>query len=132
MKRKVMSFAFCLFCTSLLLLTGCSSEEPSSWAVYDGATIEESFPVPKEASKTEVTADNTKMSYIRYSVPGLDSLDQIPEAYLDAIKAWGWTEQTGQENLEEPNPILIFAKGGTTVHLSLEGSYLTVLVPKEN
>ncbi|GGH87764.1 hypothetical protein [Saccharibacillus endophyticus] len=88
--------------------------------------------MPKEASKTEVTADNTKMSYIRYSVPGLDSLDQIPEAYLDAIKAWGWTEQTDQENLEEPNPILIFAKGGTTVHLSLEGSYLTVLVPKEN
>ncbi|CAM3655653.1 MULTISPECIES: hypothetical protein [Saccharibacillus] len=132
MKRKVESLAFCLFCSSLLLLAGCTSEEPSSWAVYDGATIEESFPVPKEASKTDVTADNTKMSYVRYSVPGLDSLSQIPEAYLDVIKAWGWTEQTDLENLEEPNPILIFSKGKTTVHLSLEGDYLTVLVPKGN
>ncbi len=132
MKRKVAVFAFCLFCSSLLLLTGCTSEEPSSWVVYDGATIEESFPVPKEASKTDVTASNTKMSYVRYSVPGLGSLDQIPDAYLETIKAWGWTEQTAQENLEEPNPIFIFSKGGTTVHLSLEGNYLTVLVPKEN
>ncbi|WP_172257437.1 hypothetical protein [Saccharibacillus deserti] len=132
MKRKVSAFAFCLFCSSLLLLAGCTSEEPSSWAVYNGATIEESFPVPKEASKTDVTADNTKMSYVRYSVPGLDSLDQIPPAYLNAIKAWGWTEETDQENREEANPILIFSKGNTTVHLSLEGSYLTVLVPKEN
>lgn len=132
MKRKVVCFAFCLFCSSLLLLTGCTSEEPSSWAVYDGATVEESFPVPKEASKTDVTANNTKMSYVRYSVPGLDNLDQIPEAYLETIKAWGWTEQTDLENLEEPNPIFIFSKGGTTVHLSLEGHYLTVLVPREN
>lgn len=131
MKRKVACFAFCLFCSSLLL-TGCTPEEPSSWAVYDGATVEESFPVPQEASKTDVTANNTKMSYVRYSVPGLGSLSRIPEAYLDAIKAWGWTEQTGQENLDEPNPIFIFSKEGTTVHLSLEGNYLTVLVPKEN
>ncbi|GGO09061.1 hypothetical protein GCM10010969_39140 [Saccharibacillus kuerlensis] len=88
--------------------------------------------MPQEASKTEVTANNTKISYVRYSVPGLDSLDRIPQAYLDAIQAWGWTEQTDQENLDDPNPLLIFSKGETTVHLSLEGSYLTVLVPKEN
>ncbi|MCQ4088933.1 hypothetical protein [Saccharibacillus sp. JS10] len=132
MKRKVMSFAFCLFCTSLLLLTACTAEEPSSWAVYDGATVEESFPVPKEASKTEVKADNAKMSYVRYSVPGLERLQEMPEAYLEAIKAWGWTEEKDQENVEGPNPIFIFSKGRTTVHLSREGNYLTVLVPKEN
>ncbi|MDO3412929.1 hypothetical protein QWJ34_24400 [Saccharibacillus sp. CPCC 101409] len=88
--------------------------------------------MPQDANKTDVTADNTNMSYVRYSVPGLDSLDSIPEVYLDTIKAWGWTEQTDQENLEEPNPIFIFSKGETTVHLSLEGNYLTVVVPKKN
>ncbi|WP_237690995.1 hypothetical protein [Paenibacillus caui] len=120
-------YLFCLLVAAflLLLISGCSSAEPT-WKVYEGAAVEKSFPVPKEASKTETAPSNAKMDYVRYSVPGLKENSTLPAAYEKEIEAWGWTENKEAQT----QSTRVFIKNNQVVQLSLQKNSFTIYVPK--
>lgn len=109
----------------LLLITGCTDSEPS-WTTFVGSAVEKSFPVPKEAKRTETAMNNTKVDYVHYSMTGLREDDPVPEPYLKAITEWGWTENTQ----ESTGTTRVYTKDKLVVQLTLNKDSFTVLVPK--
>ncbi|AWB46726.1 hypothetical protein DCC85_00065 [Paenibacillus sp. CAA11] len=109
----------------LILTAGCNSTTELSWKAFDGAAVEQSFPVPKEASTTETAPNNSKVAYVRYSMPGLK--ETLPEEYEDEIKAWGWTEQKEAKK----GSTHVYTKNKQIVQLSLQKDSIVITVPKE-
>ncbi|WP_044482632.1 hypothetical protein [Paenibacillus antibioticophila] len=109
----------------LLIITGCTDSEPS-WTTFVGSAVEKSFPVPKEAKRTETATNNTKVDYVHYSMPGLREDDPVPEPYVKAITEWGWKENTK----ESTGTTLVFTKDKLVVQLTMHKNAFTVLVPK--
>ncbi|MFB5268992.1 hypothetical protein ACE41H_19705 [Paenibacillus enshidis] len=115
-----------LLSIAVVILTGCGPREPS-WTAFEGAANEKTFPVPKEANKTERASQSSEIDYVRYTLPGIKESDSIPEPYLQEIAAWGWKEETSQSSESQK----VFLKDGQIVHLLVYDDYFTVLVPKD-
>lgn len=113
--------------TILLIGSGCGASTEPSWKTFDGAANVKSFPVPKEANKTEQTTGNSDLDYVRYALPGLKEDDSIPEAYLEEIESWGWK----QKEVEDNGASLVFEKGKSIVHLSVHDDFLIITVPTQ-
>ncbi|ANA80196.1 hypothetical protein PVOR_02181 [Paenibacillus vortex V453] len=113
--------------TILLIGSGCGASTEPSWKSFDGAANVKSFPVPKEANKTEQTTGNSDLDYVRYALPGLKEDDSIPEAYLDEIVSWGWKQKETEDN----GSSLVFEKGKNIVHLSVHDDFLIITVPAQ-
>jgi hypothetical protein len=113
--------------TILLIGSGCGASAEPSWETFDGAANVKSFPVPKEANKTEQTTGNSDLDYVRYALPGLKGDDSIPEAYLEEIESWGWK----QKEVEDNGSSLVFEKGKSIVHLSVHDDFLIITVPTQ-
>lgn len=113
-------------CILTLILASCGAKEPK-WDTFEGALNEKSFPVPHEANSPDQTTTNVAMDYVRYSLPGLKEKNGIPDPYLEAIKAWGWTEQEDDDSDSSG----VFLKDGLTVHLTVHDDYFVVIIPKE-
>lgn len=113
--------------TIVLIGTGCGASTKPSWETFDGAANVKSFPVPKEANKTEQTTGNSDLDYVRYALPGLKGDDSIPEAYLEEIESWGWK----QKEVEDNSSSLVFEKGKSIVHLSVHDDFLIITVPTQ-
>ncbi|WP_150275665.1 hypothetical protein [Paenibacillus tepidiphilus] len=126
MKRIRSLWILIMICLIGMMLVACGTKEPA-FDVFEGAGIEKSFPVPKEASAPDGTTTNTAMDYVRYSLPGLKEKDGVPQAYLDEIVAWGWEEQAD----EDDDSSHVFHKDGINVHLSVHDGYFIVMIPKE-
>ncbi|MDO7908545.1 hypothetical protein Q5741_19335 [Paenibacillus sp. JX-17] len=126
MQRLKWLFPGFLLCMIMLILAGCSDTKPS-WTSFEGALNEKNFPVPKEANKTDRTADNPEMDYVRYALPGIKENQDIPEVYLNEIAAWGWTEETKQSTPSKR----VFIKDRKMVQLSVHDGFFTILVPKQ-
>lgn len=127
MKWKAKWYLFCLLILTflLVLVSGCSTGSPS-WKVYEGSAVEKSFPVPKEANKTEAAPNNAKMNYVRYTVPGLKENSELPTAYVKEIEAWGWTEDKN----EKTDSTRVFIKNKQVIQLSLQKNSFIIYVPK--
>lgn len=126
MKSSKMIKIFILACVTALLMASCGTKAPT-WDTFEGALNEKSFPVPHEANSPDQTTTNVAMDYVRYSLPGLKEKDGIPEEYLEAIKAWGWTLLEE----EDSDSSGVFQKDGLTVHLTVHDDYFVVMIPKE-
>ncbi|AIQ33206.1 MULTISPECIES: hypothetical protein [Paenibacillus] len=113
-------------CILTLILASCGTKEPT-WDTFEGALNEKSFPVPHEANSPDQTTTNVAMDYVRYSLPGLKEKNGIPDPYMEAIKAWGWTE----EEDDDSDSSGVFLKDGLTVHLTVHDDYFVVMIPKE-
>lgn len=113
--------------TILLIGSGCGASTEPSWKSFDGAANVKSFPVPKEANKTEQTTGNSDLDYVRYALPGLKEDDSIPEPYLDEIVSWGWKQKETEDN----GSSLVFEKGKNIVHLSVHDDFLIITVPAQ-
>ncbi|RCX14867.1 hypothetical protein DFP94_1164 [Fontibacillus phaseoli] len=109
----------------LFIIVGCAASEPS-WTTFVGSAVEKSFPVPKEAKRTETAMNNSKMDYVHYSLSGLRESDSVPEAYQKAITEWGWTEKKE----ESAGTTRVFNKDKLVVLLTIHDNAFTVLVPK--
>jgi len=127
MWQKRVRYSFYLLGTILMLfvVTGCGSSEPS-WTTFVGASVEKSFPVPKEANRVETAPNNSKMDYAHYSLSGLNEDSGVPEAYQKIIKEWGWTEKAE----ESKGTTTVYEKDKLTVQLTIYNNSFTVLVPK--
>ncbi|MWV47602.1 hypothetical protein GRF59_28905 [Paenibacillus sp. HJL G12] len=123
MRRQSWLHALLLFGIVVVLITGCGKSEPS-WTTFEGAANEKTFPVPKEANRTDRNVGTTKIDYVRYSMNGLKEKESIPEVYLQKIKEWGWRENT--EDSEEASRV--FEKQNRIVHLTIHDNYFTVTV----
>ena len=127
MIRTSRFWALLILCIAVVgLVAGCGTKE-LSWQSFEGALNEKGFPVPKEANSPDRMTTNVAMDYVRYSLPGLKEKDSIPDPYLEAIKAWGWSEQPK----EETSGSRVFQKDGLNVHLTVHDDYFIVMVPKE-
>lgn len=126
MRRKKWLALLMLFSVAVAILVGCGREEPS-WTSFEGAANEKTFPVPKEANKTDRASSNTEMDYVRYALPSMKESDNLPAPYLQEIAAWGWTEEIDQAAGSQR----VFQKDKHTVHLSIHDGFFTVLVPKD-
>ncbi|HEY4432020.1 MAG TPA: hypothetical protein VGN87_13415 [Paenibacillus sp.] len=113
-------------CILTLILASCGAKEPT-WDTFESALNEKSFPVPHEANSPDQATTNVAMDYVRYSLPGLKEKNGIPDPYLEAIKAWGWTEQDDDDSDSSG----VFLKDGLTVHLTVHDDYFVVMIPKE-
>ncbi len=127
MKRNRPMWILLLVCILSVMLIGCGAKEPS-WDGFEGALNEKSFPVPKEASSPDRTTTNAAMDYVRYSLSGLREKEGLPDPYLEAIEAWGWKEQKGDEDAGNSR---VFQKDGVIVHLTVHDGYFIVMIPKE-
>lgn len=107
------------------VIVGCAASEPS-WTTFMGSAVEKSFPIPKEAKRTETTMNNSKMDYVHYSLKGLRESSSVPEAYQKAITEWGWTEKTE----ESTGTTRVYSKDKLIVQLTIHDNSFTVLVPK--
>ncbi|KOP65760.1 hypothetical protein AMS62_11245 [Bacillus sp. FJAT-18019] len=118
-----------LICAGTILLvgTGCGASTEPTWKSFDGAANVKSFPVPKEANKTEQTTGNSELDYVRYALPGLKEGDSIPEAYLEEIESWGWE----QKETDDDSSSLVFEKGKSIVHLTVHDDFLIITVPSQ-
>lgn len=110
------------------ILAGCSQSN-ISWTHYQGAFVESSFPIPEEVKDMDTIINNSKMNYVRYELPGIES-STLPETYLQEIKNWGWKQQ--QESVSEGKTNLVFIQGDRTLQLVLQKNYLTVIVPDKS
>ncbi|SEU31680.1 hypothetical protein [Paenibacillus sp. NFR01] len=126
MKRMKPLWLLSVLIIIISVLAGCGSKE-LAWDTFEGAVNEKSFPVPKEANSSDRATTNVAMDYVRYSLPGLKEKEGVPEPYLDAIEAWGWTEK----KVEDAGVSRIFEKDGMVIHLTVHDGYFTVMVPKE-
>ncbi|WP_307402195.1 hypothetical protein [Paenibacillus anaericanus] len=108
-----------------IIISGCTSSEPS-WSTFVGAAVEKSYPVPKEANRTDAVLNNSKMDYVHYSFPGLREDDGVPEPYEKAISEWGWVEKVE----ENTGTTTVYEKGKLIVQLTIHDDSFTVLVPK--
>lgn len=144
MREKTWLRALFLFCTILICLTGCGGTKMSLTS-FEGAASERSFPVPKDAIKTEQPTGNQEMNYERYSLPGLKEDEGIPEAYLDAIKSWGWIEEKkNTREVDEPSEAMdysseedgkssrIFYKDNKAIQVIVHDDYLIIMLPEAN
>ncbi|GAB6927993.1 hypothetical protein JCM10914A_19760 [Paenibacillus sp. JCM 10914] len=113
--------------TILLVASGCGASSQPSWKSFDGAANVKSFPVPKEANKTEQTTGNSDLDYVRYALPGLKEDQSVPEVYLEEIESWGWT----QKEIEDSGSSLVFEKGKNIVHLTVHDDFLIITVPAQ-
>ncbi|WP_410772379.1 hypothetical protein [Fontibacillus sp. BL9] len=109
----------------LFVIVGCAASEPS-WTTFVGSAVEKSFPVPKEAKRTETAMNNSKLDYVHYSLSGLRESDSVPEAYQKAITEWGWTEKVE----ESAGTTRVYNKDKLVVLLTIHDNAFTVLVPK--
>ncbi|NMO98274.1 hypothetical protein [Paenibacillus lemnae] len=109
----------------LLIGSGCGASEKPSWELFDGAANVKSFPVPKEANRTEQAKGAGDLDYVRYTLPGLKEKDSLPEPYLEEIRSWGWQEKKDKQNSSS----LIFEKGKNIVHLSVHDDSLIITIP---
>ncbi|MBO2945917.1 hypothetical protein JJQ72_18215 [Paenibacillus sp. F411] len=109
----------------LLMGSGCSISDKPTWESFDGAANVKSFPVPKEANRTEQAKGTGELDYVRYVLPGLKEDESLPEPYLEEIKSWGWQEKEDQEGT---SPI-IFEKGKNIVHLTVHDDSLIITIP---
>jgi hypothetical protein len=110
-----------------IMVSGCGTAS-YVWKAYEGSAVEKSFPVPKEANKTEIARTVTKMDYVRYAVPGLKEDGQLPKAYEKEITAWGWTE----DKEKETDSSYVFTKNNLVVQVSLQKNSFILYVPKIN
>lgn len=128
MRQRGIGYSLCFMGVVLMMIfviAGCAASEPS-WTTFVGSAVEKSFPIPKEAKKTETAMNNTKMDYIHYSLSGLRESSGVPEAYQKAITEWGWTE-----NMEESKGTTrVYQKDKLVVQLTIHDNAFTVLVPK--
>lgn len=128
LRRKGLHIAEIICAGTILLIgSGCGATAEPSWKSFDGAANVKSFPVPKEANKTEQTTGNSDLDYVRYALPGLKEDESIPEPYLKEIESWGWT----QKEVEENGSSLVFEKGKNIVHLTVHDGYLIITVPTQ-
>lgn len=112
----------------LMIIAGCTSAESSpSWESFTGSSVEKSFPIPKEAKRTETALNNSKLDYVHYSLKGLQESNGVPEEYTNAITLWGWTEETA----ESTGTTTVYKKDKLTVQLTIHDNSFTVLVPKQ-
>ncbi|BFH65931.1 MULTISPECIES: hypothetical protein [Paenibacillus] len=123
MRKRSWLHALLLLGIVTILLVGCGKSQPS-WTSFDGAANEKTFPVPKEANRTDRNVGNNKIDYVRYSMDGLKESDTFPEAYLEKIKEWGWKEN--EEESEGTSKV--FEKQNRIVHLTIHDNYFTVTV----
>ncbi|MDR0271236.1 hypothetical protein [Paenibacillus sp.] len=123
MRRRSWLHALLLLGIVTILLAGCGKSQPL-WTSFEGAANEKTFPVPKEANRTDRNVGNTKIDYVRYSMHGLKEKDNFPKAYLEKIKEWGWRENT--EESEETSKV--FEKQNRIVHLTIHDDYFTVTI----
>ncbi|MGG6312027.1 hypothetical protein [Paenibacillus macerans] len=129
MRRRGVGYSLCFMWGVLMMIfviAGCASSEPS-WTDYVGASVEKSFPVPKEASQTETALNNSKLDYVHYSLNGLQDDEDVPEAYQKVIEEWGWKEKKE----ESTGTTRVYEKGKLIVQLTLHDDSFTVLVPKK-
>ncbi|WP_106769570.1 hypothetical protein [Paenibacillus faecalis] len=112
-------------CTILIMGTGCGSSAQPSWESFVGAANVKSFPIPKEANKTEQTKGNSDLDYVRYALPGLKESEDLPEPYLEVIESWGWSEKKE----EQDGSSLVFEKGESIVNLTVYDGFLIISVP---
>ncbi|MEK3732793.1 MULTISPECIES: hypothetical protein [Paenibacillus] len=117
-----------LICAGTILLTSsaCGTHAEPSWNSFNGAANVKSFPVPREANKTEQTSGNTELDYVRYALPGIKEGDDIPEPYLNEIESWGWKQRK-----DDSGASLVFEKGNSIVHLTVHDGYLIIMVPSQ-
>lgn len=111
--------------TILIMGSGCGSSGQPSWKSFDGAANVKSFPIPKEANKTEQTKGNSDLDYVRYALPGLKETESLPEPYINEIESWGWKEKKE----EQKGSSLVFEKGKSIVHLTVHDDFLIITVP---
>ncbi|GIP30623.1 hypothetical protein J23TS9_57530 [Paenibacillus sp. J23TS9] len=123
MRRQSWLHALLLFGIVVMLITGCGKSD-SSWTTFEGAANEKTFPVPKEANRTDRNVGNTKIDYVRYSMNGLKEKESIPDVYLEKIKEWGWREITD----ESEDASRVFEKQNRIIHLTIHDNYFTVTV----
>lgn len=109
----------------IFVIAGCAASEPS-WTTFVGSAVEKSFPIPKEAKRTETAMNNSKMDYVHYSLSGLRESNGVPDAFQKAITEWGWTENTE----ESTGTTLVYKKDKLVVQLTIHDNSFTVLVPK--
>lgn len=126
MRRTKSVWTLLLFCIIAILMTSCGTKAPT-WNTFEGSLNEKTFPVPYEASAPDQTTTNEAMDYVRYSLPGLKEEEGIPEPYLDAIEAWGWTEKKE----EQVGSSRVFQKDELIVHLTIQDDFFIVMIPKE-
>ncbi|MFC7682225.1 hypothetical protein [Paenibacillus sp. GCM10028914] len=112
-------------CTILILVSGCGASSEPTWESFDGAANVKSFPIPKEANKTEQTKGNSDLDYVRYALPGLKESESLPEEYIKEIESWGWKEKKE----EQKGSSLVFEKGKSIVHLTVHDDFLIITVP---
>lgn len=125
MRGKTWLHALVLLCMVIVILVGCESSKPS-WASFEGAANEKSFPVPKEADKKDRSANNSEMNVVRYSLPGLKESDDFPEVYLQTISEWGWQEDTE----EQRKAVRVFKKDNKVVQVTVHDDFFVIMVPK--
>lgn len=128
-KRVRYSFYVLGMILMILVIAGCGSSNSnfSSWTTFVGASVEKSFPVPKEADRIETAPNNSKMDYVHYSLSGLQEDSGVPPAYRKIIKEWGWKEKVE----EGKGTTTVYEKDKLTVQLTIHNNSFTVLVPKK-
>ncbi|MEF2968776.1 hypothetical protein V3851_23520 [Paenibacillus sp. M1] len=128
MRQRGIRHSLCFMGVVFMVLTiiaGCADSEPT-WTTFVGSAVEKSFPIPKEAERTETAMNNSKMDYVHYSLSGLSESEGVPEAYQKAITEWGWTEKTE----ESKGTTRVYKKDKLIVQLTIHDNAFTVLVPK--
>lgn len=126
-KKKGRLFCLLVMMSALLVIAaGCNSDD-LSWKTFEGSAVEQSFPVPKEASKMETAPSNAKMDYVRYSLPGLEA-SSMPALYEKEIRAWGWTEKKDEKTASTR----VYLKNKQVVQVSLQKNAMIITIPKED
>ena len=119
--------ALVLLCSIMIVLVGCGNTDPS-WASFEGAANEKSFPVPKEGNKKDRPANNSEINVVRYFLPGLKEKDAFPEVYLETILEWGWQEDEDEQ--EQRDAVRVFKKDKKVVQVTVEDDFFVIMVPK--
>lgn len=106
---------------TLIALTGCSL---SSQDQFVGSAIDQDFPVPKEAIKTEHKSNNPNLIYVAYELKGLNFEEGIPDYYHREIEKWGWTEK----NEAQLGALYVFEKNNKTIHMTIHNGFFTLSI----
>ncbi|SCW62154.1 hypothetical protein SAMN04487970_102135 [Paenibacillus tianmuensis] len=95
---------------------------------FVGSSIDEQFPVPAEARKSDVPFSKPGVVYVRYNMKGIEEKESIPDFYANEIRKWGWKE----DKEEQVGALRVFVKDGKTMNITTHTGYFTLFTKKSS